>query len=141
MMKVFKIFTKQISYFEMPTTFKQQRNKGNCSIVELKGKHFLTKGVPSIYIDKAWEESVKRLDELARLCKVKISVLKSFELHTNERSMFDFAEKLNPNHFVGQALSVHVYDLQGNLLSNETCLKSNSLLCIRFVVIIKGDAF
>ena len=51
----------------MPTTFKQQRNKGNCSIVELKGKHFLTKGAPSIYIDKAWEESVKRLDELANL--------------------------------------------------------------------------
>ena len=115
--------------------------KGNCTIVEFKGKQFLTKGAPSIYVDKTWEESVKRLDELAKLCKVKLSVLKSFELHTNERSMFDFAEKLNPNHFVGQALSVHVYDEQGNLLSNETCLKSNSLLCIRFVVIIIGDAF
>ena len=116
----------------MSTTFKQQRNKGNCSIVEFKGKQFLTKGAPSIYIDKAWEESVKRLDELAKLCKVKLGF---------ERSMFDFAEKLNPNHFVGQALSVHVYDEQGNLLSNETCLKSNSLLCIRFVVFIIGDAF
>ena len=39
--------------------------------------------------------------------------------------MFDFAEKLNPNHFVGQAMSVHVYDEQGNLLSNETCLRDN----------------
>ena len=73
---------------------------------------------------------MKRLDELAKLCKVKLGF---------ERSMFDFAEKLNPNHFVGQALSVHVYDEQGNLLSNETCLKSNSLLCIRFVIIIIGD--
>ena len=116
----------------MPTTFKQQRNKGNCSIVEFKGKHFLTKGAPSIYIDKAWEESVKRLDELAKLCKVKLSVLKSFELHTNERSMFDFDEKLNPNHFIGQALSVHVYDEKDNLLCNETCLKSKKFVVMSY---------
>ncbi len=67
---------------------------------------------------------MKRVDELAKLCKVKLGVLKSFELHTNERSMFDFAEKLNPNHYIGQALSIHVHDEQGNVLCNETCLKS-----------------
>ena len=104
----------------MPTTIK----KGNCSIVEFKGNRFLTKGASSIYIDKAWEESVKRVDELAKLCKVKIGVLKSFELHANERSMFDFADKLNANHYIGQALSIHVYDEKDNLLCNETCLKS-----------------
>jgi hypothetical protein len=45
-------------------------------------------------------------------------------LHSNERSMFDFAEKLNPNHYIGQALSINVYDEKDNLLCNESCLKS-----------------
>ena len=124
--KVFKRFFTNFNFiFESFENNNNDKNeKGNCTIVEFKGNRFLTKGAPSIYIDKAWEESVKRVDELAKLCKVKIGVLKSFELHTNERSMFDFAEKLNHNHYIGQALSIHVYDEQGNVLCNETCLKS-----------------
>ncbi len=99
--------------------------KGNCTIVEFKGKHFTKdKSSPTIYIDKAWEESVKKLDELAKLCKVKIHVLKSFELHQNEMADYDVRDKLNPNHYIGQALSIHIYDEKENLLCDDKCLKS-----------------
>jgi hypothetical protein len=80
---------------------------------------------PSIYIDKSWEETIKSLDELAKLCKVKVHVEKSFELHQNEKSDYDIRDKLNPNHYIGQALSIRVYDEKDHLLCDETCLKSN----------------
>ena len=102
--------------------------KGNCTIVEFKGKHFTKdKSSPSIYIDKAWEETVKSLDELAKLCKVKVHVEKSFELHQNEKADYDIRDKLNPNHYIGQAMSIKVYDEKDNLLCDETCLKSKNL--------------
>ena len=103
--------------------------KGNCTIVEFMSKNFVSnKNTPSVYIDKSWEESVKKLDELAKLCKVKIQVVKSFELHQSEKSFYDLGDKLNANHYIGQALSVKIFDEKENLLCDETCLKSNFLI-------------
>ena len=51
-------------------------------------------------------------------------MLKSFELHHQESSDYDIRDKLNPNHYIGQALSIHVYDEKDKLLCDEACLKS-----------------
>ena len=64
------------------------------------------------------------MDELAKLCKVKVHVEKSFELHQNEKADYDIRDKLNPNHYSGQAMSIKVYDEKDHLLCDETCLKS-----------------
>jgi hypothetical protein len=55
-------------------------------------------------------------------------VLKSFELHQNEKSDYDIKDRLNPNHYIGQALSIHVYDEKDNLLCDEKCLKSRIVI-------------
>ena len=92
--------------------------------MEFSGRHF-TKASPTVYIDKQWEDKVKSLDELAKLCKVKVHVLKSFVLHPREKSYYDFGDKTNANHYIGQALSINVYDEKDNLLCDEACLKSS----------------
>ena len=94
-----------------------------CNIVEFKGKQF-TKASPTVYIDKQWEETVRSLDEMAKLCKVKIHVEKSFELHQNEKADYSILDKTNPNHYIGQSLSIKVYDEKDHLLCDEACLKS-----------------
>ena len=86
------------------------------------GKHF-TKASPTVYIDKQWEDKVKSLDELAKLCKVKVHVLKSFVLHKNEKAEYETRDSTSPNHYIGQALSINVYDEKDNMLCDEKCLK------------------
>ena len=100
------------------------KKKGECTIVEFSGRQF-TKSSAKILVDKSWETQVKRLDELALSCKVRIHVLKSFVLHADKSALYNVREQLHPNHYIGQALSVHLYDKNERLLCDEMCLKSD----------------
>ena len=92
--------------------------------MEFSGRQF-TKSSAKILVDKSWETQVKRLDELALSCKVRIHVLKSFVLHADKSALYNVREQLHPNHYIGQALSVHLYDKNERLLCDEMCLKSD----------------
>lgn len=68
------------------------------------------------------------LDGLAKLCGVKLYVLKGFVLHPDSKAIqIDTKDKLNPNHYVGQAISFHIYDLEDKLACNDVCLGSNKI--------------
>ena len=78
------------------------------------------------------------MDELAKICKVKIHVLRSFELHPTEKVHYDLNDKSNPNHYIGQALSIHVYDENDKLVCDDACLKSiNALVRLHLAYILK----
>ena len=96
----------------------------NCTIVQFKGKH-LSKLSAKVYIDKSIENKVEKLDELAKLCKVKLNVITSFVKHPNPNATkFDFKDQIQPMHYVGQALSLHLYSEKDTLLCNDVCLGS-----------------
>ena len=80
-----------------------------------------------VYIDKSIEKKVESLDELAKLCKVRLNVITSFVKHPNPNATkFDFKDQIQPMHYVGQALSLHLYSDKDTLLCNDVCLGSNN---------------
>ena len=105
--------------------------------MEFSGGQF-TKSSAKILVDKSWETQVKRLDELALSCKVRIHVLKSFVLHADKSALYNVREQLHPNHYIGQALSIHLYDKNERLLCDEMCLKSDATFntfCFTFLLL------
>jgi hypothetical protein len=94
-----------------------------CNITEYKFKQS-TKKSAKLLIDKAIEDRVKTLDELAKLCKVHLHILKSYVQHPDKTKAYtyDLKDKTQANHYVGQAISAHIYDLKDNLMCNEICL-------------------
>jgi hypothetical protein len=101
----------------------------NCTIVEYtNGKHF-TSFTGRVHIDERIAHKVDDLDFLAQLCHARIHVLKSFILHHDSRlaTTLDLRDSVNPNHYVGQAISFNVYDENERLACNDACLGSNCL--------------
>lgn len=71
------------------------------------------------------------IEGLANLCKVHLEVQKSFILNPDSKAVFyDIKDKTNPNFYIGQALSVHIYDQTDKLLCNDVCLGSK-LQCLK----------
>jgi hypothetical protein len=107
----------------------------NCTVIEFKGKQF-TKKASKVYIDQAVEKRFEALDELAKLCHVKINPLKSFTFHTNpnKTNKYDPFDKTNPNFYIGHALKFELYHVDDHktekLLCNEICLTSIFFLFI-----------
>lgn len=93
--------------------------KRNCTIVEFKGKHF-EHSKQKIYVDPAFEKQLHDLDALAKICKAKIRVLKSFTISLdNKTNIYD----INTAPFLaGCAIEFEVLDEKDNLLCNSICL-------------------
>lgn len=97
-------------------------DKKNCTIHEFKGKHF-SKQSAKVYIDESIEARMKQVDDLAKLVKVKIHVLKSFVHQTDKKNFkYDPKDTTAPGHYIGEALSVHIYDQDSKLICNDVCL-------------------
>lgn len=98
-------------------------DKRNCTIAEFKGKH-LTKMTRKVYVDQAIYKKMEDLDSLAKLCNVKLHIEKSFMLHPDPKqaNSIDIKDKTNPGHYIGQAVSLHVYDNDDKLVCNDICL-------------------
>lgn len=98
-------------------------DKHVCDIEELKLKQH-TKKSSKLWIDKSIETKVKAVDDLAKLCKVHLHILKSFILHPDKSKghTYDPRDKTNPNFYVGQAIGLHIYDPKDNLLCNDVCM-------------------
>lgn len=97
-------------------------DKKNCTIELYKGKEF-SKDSNKIYIDKSIHSKVESLEGLAKLCKVKLHIYKSFVLHPDPKVLtYDIKDKTNPHHYVGQAMSLEVYGQDNKLMCNDICL-------------------
>ena len=65
------------------------------------------------------------MDDLAKLCKVKLNVITSFIKHANPNATkLDLKDQINPMHYLGQAVSLHIYSDKDTLLCNDVCLGS-----------------
>lgn len=106
-------------------------DKRNCTIVEFKGKH-LSKQSAKLWIDKSIEERMKSVDDLAKLCKVRIHVLKSYIQHSdpNKGHQYDPRDPNPAGHYIGEALSINIYDENHKLICNDVCLQSNYTLSL-----------
>jgi len=92
-------------------------DKRNCTVVEFKGKNFVK--TPKVYIDSTIVTQFENLDGLAKLCKVKVSPLRSFSLQVDPKATPD---NLNAPFYIGHALQFDIADAEGKLLCNSVCL-------------------
>ena len=68
---------------------------------------------------------MQNVDDLAKLCKVKLNVLTSFIKHPDAKAInLDPKDSTNPMHYIGRALSLYIYDDHDKLLCNDVCLGS-----------------
>ena len=68
---------------------------------------------------------MESLDELTKLCNVKLHVITSFIRHPDPKAVsYNLLDLINPNHYTGHALSLHIYDTKDKLLCNDECLGS-----------------
>ena len=57
--------------------------------------------------------------------KVKLNVITSFIKHPDPKEIkFNIKDQINPMHYIGQAMSLHLYDDKDKLLCNDICLGS-----------------
>ena len=93
--------------------------KGNCTIIEFKGKNFAKSHV---YIDQDMLKKFQDLDGLAKLCNIQIQPLRSFVLQNNFKETTDLEEA---PFYVGKALKYEINDVKGKKICDKDCLKSN----------------
>jgi hypothetical protein len=88
-----------------------------------------------VLVDKSLEKKMDNIDDLAKLCKVKLSVMGSFKKSSDLK--LDPRDTLtHPMHYIGQALSIHIYDEKDKLLCNDICLGSNLRITLCFLLSI-----
>ena len=83
----------------------------------------MVKSPQKILIEKSIEKKMDNVDDLAKLCKVKLNVLSSFKKSTDVK-LDPRDTTTHPMHYVGQALEFHIYDEKDKLLCNDICLGS-----------------
>jgi hypothetical protein len=91
-------------------------DKRNCTITSFKGKHF-SKDSNKAHVDSSILKKLEDLDGLAKLCHVKIHVLRSFKLGTPAAG-----DKSNVHYQIGHAIGFEIYDEHDKLLCNDICL-------------------
>lgn len=94
-------------------------NKKNCTITSWKGKQFgggwfHTK----IYISEDRKKNFEKLDQLAKMCKVKFDVLGSFKKNNDPKYKIDEKSPF----YIGYGIDVELLDAKGKLLCNKVCL-------------------
>jgi hypothetical protein len=96
-----------------------------CNVTEFKMKQHTSKSA-KLWIDHAIESRVKAVDDLAKLCKVHLHIMKSFILHPDaaKSNAYDPKDKTNANFYIGQAIGIHIYDTKDKLLCNDVCMAS-----------------
>ncbi|CAF0759754.1 unnamed protein product [Brachionus calyciflorus] len=94
-----------------------------CNITSFSSKLF-AKGSAKVYIDKEIEKRMVDIEGLAKLCHVKLLVLKSFTLHPDpvKGNEFDARDKTNPGFYTGQAIQFQIYNSEDKLECNDICL-------------------
>lgn len=103
---------------ECPTGMSGSKcDKRNCTIVEFKGKHFEHKGLKT-YVDKSFEEKLHKLDALAKICQVKVKVVRSFTQQIKKEILVDDTDYF----YSGNACEIEIYDNDDKLLCNQICL-------------------
>ena len=131
----------QASFFNCFFYILYLSEKTNCTVSQYKGKHF-SKLSAKVYVDDKIAGKVNDLDGLAKLCKVHILAQKSFVLAADPKTAntLDLKDKTNPNHYVGQAISLHIHDEDDKLACNDICLGSTKnflfvfFLCDNFMI-------
>jgi hypothetical protein len=98
--------------------------KGNCTIVEFKGKHFGK--LPKMYIDQAVEGKFKEFDEIAKKCKVIVQQSRTFSTQPTLLVLPNDAP-----HYIGRGLTFELQDERGKLLCNSICLVSKYFIFLK----------
>jgi hypothetical protein len=98
-------------------------DKQVCNITEISIKSH-TKKSAKLFLDASIKDKVKQLDDLAKLCKVHLHCSKSHVQHPDKSKAYtyDIKDKTNPNFYIGQAISCHIYDTKDHLMCNDVCL-------------------
>ena len=92
----------------------------NCTIVQFTGKNFERK--PKVFVDQDILNKFKDLDAVAKLCKVRIQVGKSFSLKLNYNSTVPI---MDVPFYTGRGIQIsQINDLKGKSLCNVACLGS-----------------
>jgi len=83
----------------------------------------MVKTPQKILIDKSIENKMDNVDDLAKLCKVKLNVMDSFKKSTDTK-LDPRDTTTHPMFYIGQAVGFHIYDEKDKLLCNDICLGS-----------------
>lgn len=96
-------------------------DKRDCKLVQVKGKH-IEKSSNKVWVHESLEKKFEDIDGLAKLCHVKLHILKSYIPSTSKTNKYDSTEKTNQHHYIGHALKFEIYDENDKLLCNDICL-------------------
>lgn len=100
-------------------------NSKNCTITAWKGKRFGGHwyGRTKVYISEDLEKSFKKLDDLAKICKVNFDLKGSFKKNNNLNYKIDEKSPF----YIGYGIDVELLDDKKKLLCNKVCLGKSSV--------------
>lgn len=100
-----------------------------CNITEYKIKS-MTKKSDKLWLNTELADRVKQIDDLAKLCRIHLHIVKSHIQHPDaaKGKHYDYKDKTHATYYIGHAFGFNIHDTKDNLLCNDICLGSKCLI-------------